>query len=213
MPTQLLPVQTSRTIPASMPNTKKRIALYLHRPIDLDAYVNLIEIATHSAVVVRSTSCSSLGVQMTACGADAALLDSSLITREVRQELAYMTESKPIQIAAICAPNLPSHFSSGLPTSVDRVSDARQLVRWLNDESADGATDAAPVFEVPSLTKREREVWQLIAQGQAVREIARTLQLAESTVDSHKSRLMKKLCVHKSVDLVRLAIRYGLICL
>ncbi len=61
------------------------------------------------------------------------------------------------------------------------------------------------------LTTREREVLRHLAEGQTVKECAQTLHLAQSTVDNHKARLMKKLKVHKSTELTRLAIREGLI--
>jgi len=62
-----------------------------------------------------------------------------------------------------------------------------------------------------NLTPRELEVLRLIALGNTVKECAEILELSPSTVDNHKSRLMKKLGVHKSLDLTRLAIREGLV--
>jgi DNA-binding NarL/FixJ family response regulator len=61
------------------------------------------------------------------------------------------------------------------------------------------------------LTPREIEVWRLVALGNTVKHCAHILELAPSTVDNHKSRLMKKLGIHKSLELTRLAIRTGLI--
>lgn len=62
-----------------------------------------------------------------------------------------------------------------------------------------------------TLTQRELEIMILLAQGYSVREIARYLGTATSTVDNHKARLMRKLKVHKVVDLATMAIREGLI--
>ncbi len=64
---------------------------------------------------------------------------------------------------------------------------------------------------VASLTSRELDVMKLLACGRSVRDCAEQLKLAESTIDNHKSRLMKKLQVHKAAELTRLAIRDGLI--
>jgi len=64
---------------------------------------------------------------------------------------------------------------------------------------------------VACLTKREREIMRLLASGQSVRHCAHELQLAESTIDNHKSRLMKKLHIHKMAEMTQLAIRDGLI--
>ncbi len=64
---------------------------------------------------------------------------------------------------------------------------------------------------VASLTSRELEIMELLARGRSVRECALKLKLAESTIDNHKTRLMKKLKVHKAAELTHLAIRDGII--
>jgi DNA-binding NarL/FixJ family response regulator len=61
------------------------------------------------------------------------------------------------------------------------------------------------------LTPREREVMTYLSLGYTVKQTAATLGLRPSTVDNHKTRLMKKLNVHKTVELTRLAFRYGLV--
>jgi DNA-binding NarL/FixJ family response regulator len=61
------------------------------------------------------------------------------------------------------------------------------------------------------LTVRELEVLRLIALGNTVRACAEKLQLAPSTVDNHKSRLMRKLGLHRTAELVRFAVREGVI--
>ncbi len=61
------------------------------------------------------------------------------------------------------------------------------------------------------LTSRELQVMKLLANGNSVRCCAERLDLAESTIDNHKSRLMKKLDIHKTVELTHVAIRQGLI--
>lgn len=61
------------------------------------------------------------------------------------------------------------------------------------------------------LTSREIDVWSLIGEGLSVADCARKLGVSESTADNHKSRLMKKLQVSKSLELVRLAIKTGLV--
>ena len=61
------------------------------------------------------------------------------------------------------------------------------------------------------LTAREREVLYLIAEGQTNKEAAMCLNLSVYTIEAHRSRIMEKLNLHSSVDLVRFAIRHGLI--
>jgi two-component system, NarL family, response regulator NreC len=61
------------------------------------------------------------------------------------------------------------------------------------------------------LTTREREVLQLIAEGKTNKEIANLLELSVYTVDAHRGRIMEKLNLHSVTDLVRFAIRKGIV--
>jgi DNA-binding NarL/FixJ family response regulator len=61
------------------------------------------------------------------------------------------------------------------------------------------------------LSPREQEVLKLIAEAHTNKEIAATLHLAEKTVESHRANLLRKLGMRDRVELVRYAIRRGLI--
>lgn len=61
------------------------------------------------------------------------------------------------------------------------------------------------------LTGRERQVLQLIAEGNTTKEIAGLLHLSVKTAESHRSRIMSKLDVHNIAGLVRYSIRQGII--
>jgi len=61
------------------------------------------------------------------------------------------------------------------------------------------------------LTSREREVLQMIAEGKTNKEIATVLNLSVYTVDAHRGRIMEKLNLHSVTDLVRFAVRCGLV--
>ena len=61
------------------------------------------------------------------------------------------------------------------------------------------------------LTSREREVLQMLAEGKTNKEIAGVLNLSVYTVDAHRGRIMEKLNVHSINELVRFAVRNGLI--
>jgi DNA-binding NarL/FixJ family response regulator len=61
------------------------------------------------------------------------------------------------------------------------------------------------------LTLREREVLQLIAEGQRTKQVALRLGISVKTAESHRTRIMSKLDVHDTAALVRYAIRRGLI--
>jgi len=70
-----------------------------------------------------------------------------------------------------------------------------------------GKTD---VDEDP-LTRRERQILQLVAEGNSCKEIAALLSLSVKTAEAHRSHIMKKLDVHNVTGLVRYAIRRGLV--
>ena len=61
------------------------------------------------------------------------------------------------------------------------------------------------------LSSREREVLQMIAEGKTNKEIAAALNLSVYTVDAHRGRIMEKLNLHSMGELVRFAMRSGLI--
>jgi DNA-binding NarL/FixJ family response regulator len=61
------------------------------------------------------------------------------------------------------------------------------------------------------LTSRQREVLQLIAEGNNTKEIAFLLKLSVKTVETHRGHLMEKLGIHDIAGLVRFAMRAGLI--
>lgn len=60
------------------------------------------------------------------------------------------------------------------------------------------------------LSNREREVLQLIAEGKTNKEVAAKLNLSVYTIDSHRGKIMEKLNLHSTGELVRFAIKHGL---
>uniref|UniRef100_Q01SI5 Two component transcriptional regulator, LuxR family n=1 Tax=Solibacter usitatus (strain Ellin6076) TaxID=234267 RepID=Q01SI5_SOLUE len=61
------------------------------------------------------------------------------------------------------------------------------------------------------LSSREREVLQMLAEGKTNKEIAVVLNLSVYTVDAHRGRIMEKLNLHSINELVRFAVRNGLV--
>ena len=62
----------------------------------------------------------------------------------------------------------------------------------------------------PELSGREREVLQLIAEGQGMQEIGSHLHISPKTVETHRARIMDKLNIHTVAELTKYAIRNGL---
>ncbi len=63
----------------------------------------------------------------------------------------------------------------------------------------------------PSLTARQREVLQLVAEGKAVKEIAKILNVSRKTVEFHKTKMMRELGLHSTVELTKYAVAQGLV--
>lgn len=71
----------------------------------------------------------------------------------------------------------------------------------------------AHVDPLDRLSPRQRVVLQMIAEGKTNRDIAAALAISESTVDSHRLQLMRRLDMHNIAALVRFACREGLVSL
>ena len=89
-----------------------------------------------------------------------------------------------------------------------RAYHSPQVQRQLTDLVRGGAPDAGGIA---SLTEREREVLRRIAEGSSTKEIAASLDISARTVETHRANLMRKLDVRSVAQLVRLAIREGLV--
>ncbi len=62
-----------------------------------------------------------------------------------------------------------------------------------------------------ALTAREREVFHLIVEGQTTKEIARRLEISAKTAENHRARVLEKLEARNTAELIRYAVRHGLL--
>jgi DNA-binding NarL/FixJ family response regulator len=62
-----------------------------------------------------------------------------------------------------------------------------------------------------SLSEREREIFQLVAEGRSSKDIAALLSVSPTTVETHRAHIMQKLDVHNTAELVLYAVRRGVI--
>jgi DNA-binding NarL/FixJ family response regulator len=87
---------------------------------------------------------------------------------------------------------------------VTRAVVSGYVTRPTPPQAADGGDDLP-------LTPREREILILVAEGHTNAEIAKLLYISEKTVQTHRSNILDKLGIHDRTELVRYAIRHGLI--
>jgi two-component system, NarL family, response regulator NreC len=85
------------------------------------------------------------------------------------------------------------------------------IARTLLDGYARGlnSRDVEDRFEL--LTIRERQIYQLLAEGRGNKEIAQNLGLSLHTVETHRVRIMEKMDVHSAAELVLSAVRRGIV--
>ena len=84
------------------------------------------------------------------------------------------------------------------------------VARLMSDDYARQRGENA-VDRYESLSDREREIFQLVAEGKTNKEIAALLFISPSTVETHRARIMDKLDLHSAAEIVLHAVRRGVI--
>ncbi len=83
------------------------------------------------------------------------------------------------------------------------------VARIVEERCGLGAPDVDDRYEL--LTERERQIYQLLAEGNSNKDIAARLNLSLHTVETHRTHIMDKLNVHSAAELVLSAVRRGLV--
>jgi two-component system, NarL family, response regulator NreC len=77
---------------------------------------------------------------------------------------------------------------------------------YMRRAASSGVTD-----RYDTLSDREREIFQLVAEGRSNKEVAELLGISPATVETHRARILQKLDVHNTAELVLYAVRRGVI--
>jgi DNA-binding NarL/FixJ family response regulator len=88
-----------------------------------------------------------------------------------------------------------------------RISD---LLTSISSRNLEGSKEVSPLER---LSPREREILQLVAEGKTSQEIGERLSISSKSVDTYRSRLMRKIGVEDVAGLVKFAIQHGVISL
>lgn len=83
--------------------------------------------------------------------------------------------------------------------------------RLMLDDYVRRAASGRVTDRYEGLSDREREILQLVAEGRSNREVAELLTISVATVETHRARIMQKLNLHNTAELVLFAVRRGLI--
>jgi two-component system response regulator NreC len=87
----------------------------------------------------------------------------------------------------------------------------RLLTKLVDDLRSQGNATGTRQARFGALTKREREILKLLAEGLSVKEIAANFDLSVKTIEAHKFNLMRKLDIHNKAQLVQYAIQKKII--
>lgn len=212
-----------------------RLVLVARRRLDCDALAALFHSHARYRVISTTVSLKVAAEIVNHRRPDLVVLDGGVIDEQADETFERISEQlghTPIlvldddirngHLAAILHSGRAGYFTRHAP--FDEV--ARGIEALVRGECAFGPLVMERIHHTPhgwefrpnghatpiaALTPREVEVLKLVALGHSIKHCAEMLALAPSTVDNHKARLMKKLGIHKSLDLTRLAIREGLV--
>lgn len=85
------------------------------------------------------------------------------------------------------------------------------IARVMLDDYVRQLADKGITDRYESLSEREREIFQLIAEARTNKEIAALLNVSPSTVETHRAHIMEKLDLHSAAEIVLYAVRRGVI--
>lgn len=134
--------------------------------------------------------------------------DTRVLLLTQHAEAPYVTSAMR---AGIHGYILKDQAASDLVHAIREVHRGRTYLSAALSQVLVGAFREQAGLQDDPLTSREREVLQLVAEGQSSKEIASTLGISAKTAESHRSRIMAKLGVHETASLVRYAIRHHLV--
>jgi DNA-binding NarL/FixJ family response regulator len=150
------------------------------------------------------------------------------VTRQIRKRsphtkiviLSMHADDEYVLEALRCGANGYVLKDAGATELVEAVRDVANEKRYLSPELAERAIDAyvrqtqeTTLDRYETLTDREREVLHLAAEGLTNTEVAARLSLSSRTIENHRANMMRKLGLHNQTELVRYAIKRGIIAL
>jgi DNA-binding NarL/FixJ family response regulator len=128
--------------------------------------------------------------------------DEAYVTRAVRAGAAGYLLKDSADADLIQAVGALSEGKSFFSPAVARV---------LLDEYVRQLAERGIADRFDTLSEREREVFQLIAEGHSNKEVATMLHISPTTVETHRAHIMEKLDLHSTADIVLCAVRKGIV--
>jgi two-component system response regulator NreC len=85
------------------------------------------------------------------------------------------------------------------------------IARFMLDDYVKRAVGGGAADRYETLSAREREIFQLIAEARTNKEVAELLRISLATVETHRARILQKLDIHNTAELVLYAVRRGIV--
>ena len=212
---------------------KTRVLIADDHEIVRQGLVHLLEAAPHLEVIAQCATGRQAVTQALDLKPDIAILDISMpelngleAARQIRQKspkteililTVHETEELAREVLAAGAKGylLKSDAASDLLAALDSLRQRRpfftsKVAQMVLGSFLEGR-QARPRSEARTLSSREREIIQLLAEGCSNKEVATRLGISVKTAETHRANIMHKLNMHSLSDLVRYAIRNRII--
>jgi DNA-binding NarL/FixJ family response regulator len=139
--------------------------------------------------------------------------DTRIIVLTMHADEAYVTQMLQAGASGYL---LKDSADVDLIQAVAEVSRGRSffspaIARVMLDDYVRQLAEKGVTDRYESLSEREREIFQLIAEGRTNKEIAALLHVSPSTVETHRAHIMEKLDLHSAAEIVLYAVRRGVI--
>ncbi|HRI38973.1 MAG TPA: response regulator transcription factor [Nitrospira sp.] len=135
-----------------------------------------------------------------------------IIILTMHAESTFVTEALRIGVVGYV---LKQSVGSELVEAIHQVMQGKTFVSPMSSEPVTDASSTELLVEPKgfalTLSQRQREVLQLVAEGKSIKEVAAILEVSIKTVEFHKTRLMKQLKIRSAAQLTKYAISNGLI--
>lgn len=199
-------------------------------PVVRDGYRHLLETEADISVVAEASNgeicCSEYKKYMP----DVVVLDLSMPgiggLETMRRIRAYDPEAHILVFSMHASEAMVNHAlqagatgylakQSGMGQMIKAVRDVARGERFIDakyaTDTASNKTDNSPFDPLGELSPREFQIFKLMAEGHSVSDIASVLSISPKTVGVHHTNIMRKLSLHNTAQVVRLAIRCNVI--
>jgi two-component system response regulator NreC len=137
-------------------------------------------------------------------------IETKVIFMSMYDDEDYLSECMEMGASGYILKDSPSEHMVAAVREVHRGGSylsPRLLTRLVDDFRTQGRGGPIRQPRFGTLTKREREILKMLAEGKSVKEIATGFDLSVKTVEAHKFNLMRKLDIHNKAQLVQYAIQ------